>query len=104
VKDQIILGAATPYVLRELRYLIDEVEHDAEDWPHGYTLADAFEDFASVVEENGDASQRVRRNIKQIHIALGDAVAMSDDEIARTISTGKAYWFMLDGKKYKFAG
>lgn len=102
--EGVIRTTANAAVFAELNVLVTEIEHDEADWPEGYTLADAFDELSERVESQGkEFSTGFVKNIRQIQIALGQAVEVSDEELRRIIVTsGKKYWFKLDGKKYRF--
>lgn len=68
----------------ELDYYMNDVEHEDE-----YGICDAFDDAVEILGVN--------KEIKQIYIAIGYAVTV---DITKVFSTGKRYWFMLDGKHY----
>ena len=100
-----ILATANQSVLEELKYLIDDIERDVEDYPDGYGVVEAFEDFSDRIEQNkSEVSVPVIRNVREIYIALGMAKVVTEEQLSRTIvSDGKRYWFKLNGVKYRFS-
>jgi hypothetical protein len=104
LNDQVIITLANQNVMDELIEYRDGIDRDPEDWPNGYTLFDALDDLVSRCESNGwkDCPRNMKQNLRDIEIALGTYVEVSDEELARTMCTGKKYSFIHNGKKYKF--
>ena len=100
---EIILHYASPDVMDELDMLM-EIDREPEDWPNGYTLLDALKDLVDRCEANNweDGSKPLRRNIRSLQVAIGMYREITQEEIARTVSTGKAWAFVLNGRKYTY--
>lgn len=97
---EIIGRLANKELMEELVFLRDGVEHDEP-----YTFLDAFDDAQSQADGNPDCNKSYVKNIREIQIALGDYIEITEDEISRTVCMGgrrKAWYFKLNGKKYKF--
>ena len=101
-KIAIIEAMAKGDVLEELLYLRDGIDDREEPC----SLLDAFEDLFNRCERCGPDDGYPRSWITQtrdIAIAIGMYREVSEEQLARTISTGKKYAWKHKGKKYEYA-
>lgn len=87
-----LLQAVTNPLKDELNYHLNDVEH--EDIGEPYTIVDAFDDASSIVDF--PCGQILRRQCRDIYIAVGYAIPMKDDT--------SGYWFKQDGIYYDANG
>jgi hypothetical protein len=94
-------GHAPQSVLEEIRYLVEDVEHEDE-----YTFLDGWRDVADRFDERDAGGEflypmRFRRNVQRLLVGLGEYRAITRVEMDQTyVSRGKKYDFKLDGRFY----
>lgn len=112
----IIEKLACKSLMEELLFLRDGIEREnlMDDDGNEYDLYSAFDDAYNQADSNPDCPRGYFINIREITIALGWYVAVSEEELLHTISfaTGKpakgyyfkhkGYYFKHKGVKYKF--
>jgi hypothetical protein len=79
-------------LLIELNHFM-EVYEDVKD----YTLIDAFDDAASLAEEYALVDKKMWNLYKQIYVKIGYCIPV---DIIKVVSTGKKYWFKMNGIYY----
>ena len=98
-KIAIITKLAKRALQEELEYRMT-VEHED---PEDYTLIDAFDDTFDFMERLDDAERSFIDNVRDVAIAIGMYVVVTEKQLANTIvSSGKKYSFKHRGKKYNF--
>lgn len=100
----IIKSMAIPDMMVELNYLIELDREEPEDGEEPYDLWYAFDDALQQFEENGTANypRKMVDNFRDISIAIRWYQEVTEEELDRTISTGKKYAFKYKNKKYQF--
>jgi len=82
--------------------LINELIELSEDWEETHTVETAFEEMSDRSEYEGWGN--IKTPCRRVHIALGDYVEISKEEMESTIVTsGKPYAFKLKGVFYQCA-
>lgn len=100
---QIIERLASKDVLSELLYYRDELYRDEpEEGELPYDLRTAYDDVWDLMDGNPDFMRSFVNNMRDIAIAIGQYREVTEEELARTISTGKKYAWKHRGKKYEF--
>jgi hypothetical protein len=99
--EQIIRDSASPMLLQEVDdYLEMAIE---EQWESVTCLEDAFREISDRSDQDG--WENFVKPVRKVHIALGEYVPISEEDIAMTwCSSGKAWDFKMDGIKYRWAG
>ena len=87
----------------EIDYQMHSVDDDREGSDGPYDEVDALEDTMTRAESNGDAPKLLLQ-CRKVAIQLGWYREVSEEELSRTISTGKKYDFKLDNRKYVWKG
>lgn len=101
----IIERLAIKDLMIELLYLRDDLDRaEPEEGEEPYDLWCAFDDAYNQFESNGTSSypRAMVENFRDIVIAIGWYQEVTEEELSRTISTGKKYAFKHKGKKYEF--
>jgi hypothetical protein len=100
----IIKQLAIKEVMEELQYMIELDREAPEEGEEEYNLLDAFDDVSSQFDDNGPAqyARKFAENIRDLYIALQWFQEITEDELTRTVSTGKKYAWKHKGKKYVF--
>jgi hypothetical protein len=78
---------------KELHNEISYFMEDNED----YCLIDAFDDAAVLAEEYASVDKKIWNAVKEIYIKTGYCVPV---DIKKVVSTGKKYWFKMNGVYY----
>jgi hypothetical protein len=95
-----IIRLANQEVIEEIQYRMDLAVEDGND--DEYSFEDAFVDTWHWADFQEGMSKQFKDNLKEIAIALGHYRVITQDELDRTISTGKKYAFKFKGEKYVY--
>ena len=101
-REQIIREKSSPALLEEMEFLLDEAIN--EGWEF---ITDLYETFRWVSEKADSFEDWVhlRTATRKVHIALGEYVAMSPEQVRDTVSThGKVWAFKMNKIPYQWEG
>ena len=98
-KDEMIRATASPALLEEVEEIFDMAIR--EEWESVTTFGDAFDHVSDLSDQ--DEWRHLRTACRRVHIALGQYVAMTQQEIDNTVTNWGTVWaFKLGGVAYQW--
>ncbi len=79
-------------LVAEINYHLNDVNHEDDN----YDIVDAFEDAANLIEDS--PIKELLKPLYRLYIEIGYAVECDITKV--TVTSGKRYWFKMDGKHY----
>ena len=103
MKEKEIIEIIKTHASKELWQEVLDHNQMSQDWEEPYPLTESW-DYISDLAECEDSWKRFKTPARKVQIALGEYVAMTEDEIENTwVSHGKKWAFKLGGVAYTFS-
>ena len=103
MNEKEIIEIIKTHASKELLQEVLDHNEMSQDWEEPYALAESFDYIADLAESEG-SWKHLKTPARKVQIALGEYVAMTEDEIENTWrSDGKKWDFKLGGIAYSFS-